>query len=185
MGHELGEQGMLLEGWIRLHDGARREACFLDELRIRERGHGEVRHAGLLDAEELARTAELEVRFGQREPVIGLRQRFQPPPRCRIVRRGKEAVGLLGTAADAAMTMRVAFGTSTPTSMTAVDTRTSWLPPLNSRIVRSFWRAGIRPCSMATRRSGNARASVALTSPSLEIGRSPCDGVNTTSIGVQ
>ena len=46
----------------------------------------------------------------------------------------------------------VALGTSTPTSITVVATRTSSLPAAKSRMTASFSSAGSRPCRMPTRR---------------------------------
>ena len=60
--------------------------------------------------------------------------------------------------------MRVALGTSTPTSMTVVAT-SSWISPsLKRRMVRSLAGAGMRPCTMATLSSGRAAASAAAVS---------------------
>src|SRR6185437_4049601 len=52
------------------------------------------------------------------------------------------------------MTITVALGTSTPTSITVVETNTSISPFWNSRMVRSFFSASRRPCSRPTGRSG-------------------------------
>ena len=49
------------------------------------------------------------------------------------------------------ITMAVAFGTLTPTSMTVVATRTSASPAANRRITSSLSSGGIRPCSTSTR----------------------------------
>ena len=43
------------------------------------------------------------------------------------------------------MTISVAFGTSTPTSMTVVATNNPILPSLNAYMPRSFSRGGMRP----------------------------------------
>ena len=48
-------------------------------------------------------------------------------------------------------TIVVALATSTPTSMTVVDTRTSISPAAKARMVRSLSSGVIRPCSLATR----------------------------------
>ncbi len=62
------------------------------------------------------------------------------------------------------MTMSVALGTSTPTSMTVVATK-SWIPPsLKRRMVESFAAGGIRPWTRPTASSGNAAASAAAVS---------------------
>ena len=63
------------------------------------------------------------------------------------------------------MTITVAFGTSTPTSITVVATRTSIWPAENSRITRSFSSGCSRPCKMPSRRPASGPASsVAATS---------------------
>ena len=49
------------------------------------------------------------------------------------------------------MTMTVAFGTFTPTSMTVVDTSSVISPAANARMIRSFSAGFIRPCRQATR----------------------------------
>ncbi len=48
-------------------------------------------------------------------------------------------------------TIIVAFATSTPTSITVVDTSTSMSPAANARITSSLRSAAIRPCSISTR----------------------------------
>ena len=53
------------------------------------------------------------------------------------------------------MSMTVAFGTSMPTSITVVATKTSISPSRNRRMIVSRSSAGTRPCSSATRRSAN------------------------------
>ncbi len=53
-------------------------------------------------------------------------------------------------------TMTVAFGTSTPTSMTVVATSTSSSPAANRRITASLSSGVIRPCSTSTRRPDRA-----------------------------
>ena len=52
--------------------------------------------------------------------------------------------------------MIVAFGTSTPTSITVVDTSTSIAPDRNSVITRSFSADVSRPCSNARRRPASS-----------------------------
>ncbi len=49
--------------------------------------------------------------------------------------------------------MTVALGTSTPTSITVVATRTSTSPAANACITASFSSGAIRPCSISRRRS--------------------------------
>ena len=56
------------------------------------------------------------------------------------------------------ITMSVAFGTSTPTSITVVAT-SSWIRPLlNASIAESRAAAGMRPCTSPTFTSGSASA---------------------------
>ena len=54
------------------------------------------------------------------------------------------------------MTISAAFGTSTPTSMTVVDTSTSVSPRAKADIISSFSFAFILPCMQAILRSGRA-----------------------------
>ena len=62
------------------------------------------------------------------------------------------------------ITITVAFGTSTPTSMTVVAT-SSWIRPAwNSSIVASFCRGGMRPCTSPTFSCGSASVSWAAVS---------------------
>ena len=62
-------------------------------------------------------------------------------------------------------TIVVALATSTPTSITVVDTRTSISPAAKARIVRSFSSGGSRPWSAATAaRAAGRRSSSATTS---------------------
>ena len=56
------------------------------------------------------------------------------------------------------MTMSEALGTSTPTSMTVVDTSTSSSPRWKAPITSSFSRAFILPWTKPTRSSGNTRS---------------------------
>ena len=71
-------------------------------------------------------------------------------------------------------TMTVAFGTSTPTSMTVVATRTSRSPSVKARMTRSFSSAGIRPCSAATRSPASGPfSSAGATSSTASGGRRP------------
>ena len=53
------------------------------------------------------------------------------------------------------MTITVALATSTPTSITVVETSTSISPAANAFIVESLSSALIRPCNMATRSPAN------------------------------
>ena len=53
------------------------------------------------------------------------------------------------------MSMTVALGTSTPTSITVVDTKTSRSPFRKEVITFSFSLDGICPCSSPRRRSGH------------------------------
>ncbi len=63
------------------------------------------------------------------------------------------------------MTITVAFGTSTPTSITVVATRTSISPAENARITRSFSSGCSLPCRMPSRSPASGPASrVAATS---------------------
>ena len=55
--------------------------------------------------------------------------------------------------------MTLAFGTSIPTSITLVATRTWIVLSRNARIVTSRSSAFNRPCTRPTRSSGKARAS--------------------------
>ena len=57
------------------------------------------------------------------------------------------------------MIIRLALGTSTPTSITVVDTSTLICPPANSDITAAFSAGGMRPCSRPTILSGNAALS--------------------------
>ena len=57
------------------------------------------------------------------------------------------------------MTIRLALGTSTPTSMTVVATSSCVRPALNSCIAFSLARGGMRPWTRPTRTSGSAAAS--------------------------
>ncbi|CAB5031073.1 unannotated protein [freshwater metagenome] len=50
------------------------------------------------------------------------------------------------------MTMTVALGTSTPTSITVVDINTSISPAENADMVESFTSLESRPCKGATRK---------------------------------
>ena len=72
------------------------------------------------------------------------------------------------------MTITVAFGTSTPTSITVVATRTSTWPAENPRITRSFSSGGSRPCKMPSRSPASWPASsVAATSSTASGWRRP------------
>jgi hypothetical protein len=62
------------------------------------------------------------------------------------------------------MTIRLAFGTSTPTSITVVATSRSRRPALNACITVSLRAGGIRPCTSPIRSSGSASASAAAVS---------------------
>ncbi len=62
------------------------------------------------------------------------------------------------------ITMRLAFGTSTPTSMTVVATSRSSLPALNDTMTASFFLPVMRPCTRPMRTSGRAEASTAAVS---------------------
>ena len=62
------------------------------------------------------------------------------------------------------MTMSVAFGTSTPTSITVVATKSWILPSLKRRIVPSLARGGMRPWTSPTLSSGSAAANAAAVS---------------------
>ncbi len=62
------------------------------------------------------------------------------------------------------ITISVAFGTSTPTSMTVVATSSWILPALKASIAWSFDFGGMRPCTSPTRTSGSASASAAAVS---------------------
>ena len=102
-------------------------------------------------ADQIARAAHREVLLGDPEAVLGLAQDFQPPPaglRQRRLVEQKAARGLAPPArpcreAGAAgrgrtisarsITMMTASGTSTPTSMTVVATRTCARPVAKSR----------------------------------------------------
>ena len=55
--------------------------------------------------------------------------------------------------------MTVAFGTSTPTSMTVVATSTSSAPARKAAIVASFSAGAIRPCSSPRRSPASSPAS--------------------------
>ena len=59
------------------------------------------------------------------------------------------------------MIIRLAFGTSTPTSITVVATSTSVLPAANAAIARSLSRGFMRPCISPTDRVGSASRSIA------------------------
>jgi hypothetical protein len=54
------------------------------------------------------------------------------------------------------MTMVLAFGTSTPTSMTVVATSTSMRPAANDCMMASFSSLDVRPCSDSMRRAARA-----------------------------
>ena len=56
-------------------------------------------------------------------------------------------------------TMTVAFGTSTPTSMTMVATSVSRFPSVKARMTRSLSSDGIRPCRIATRNPASGSCS--------------------------
>ena len=57
-------------------------------------------------------------------------------------------------------TMTVALGTSTPTSMTVVDTSTSSSPALNACMTASFSLGLSFPCKSPTRRPGSSGQAV-------------------------
>ena len=61
------------------------------------------------------------------------------------------------------MTIRLAFGTSTPTSITVVATSTPMRARVNAAITAAFSAAGMRPCSSPTWQPGSAAASTALS----------------------
>ena len=72
------------------------------------------------------------------------------------------------------ITITVALGTSTPTSMTVVETRTCTSPWAKACIVRSFSSGGIRPCSISTRRpASSTSASWGASSSTARNGRAP------------
>ena len=56
------------------------------------------------------------------------------------------------------MSMTEALGTSMPTSMTVVETRTWISPALNRRMIASLSSNDSRPCRSPTTRSGNTSA---------------------------
>ena len=62
------------------------------------------------------------------------------------------------------MIIRLASGTSTPTSMTVVATSRSSRPALNAVITASLRAPGMRPCTSPMRTSGSAAASAAAVS---------------------
>ena len=129
--------------------------------------------AGLPRAEEIARPAQLEVLLRDHESVGRLRHHLQPLARL-VGRAGTGTAGRMTTAARrdrrgpaagaaargrsarrARSPSRVAFGTSTPTSITVVETSIWISPAANARITRSLTSCFIRPCSSATRYAGN------------------------------
>ena len=62
------------------------------------------------------------------------------------------------------MTIRLAFGTSTPTSITVVATSRSSSPCLNAVMTASLRPPGMRPCTSPMRTPGSAAASAAAVS---------------------
>ncbi len=62
------------------------------------------------------------------------------------------------------MTIRVALGTSTPTSITVVATSSWILPALKASIAASLAALGMRPCTSPTRSPGSAALRVAAVS---------------------
>src|SRR6266513_2672755 len=66
--------------------------------------------------------------------------------------------------------IRVALGTSTPTSITVVATRSWILPSLKASIASSFLAEGMRPCTSPTRIPGSASAALAEALPGIRVG---------------
>ena len=125
--------------------------------------------SGLRRAQDVALAALLDVEAGQREPVGRGRDGVDPlagrragrhlgdqqadarraPPR--PIRPRSWCSCETPNRSASITTITVAFGTSTPTSITVVATRTSIRPAANSVIVRSFSSGVSRPCSAASR----------------------------------
>ena len=129
--------------------------------------------AALAGAEHVALAALLEVEAGEGEPVgrrgDGLQAlRRADPARRSVISRQRPGASPRPTRPrswcswetpnrSASMTtMTVAFGTSTPTSITVVATRTSISPAAKARITASLSSAGSRPCSTSTRSPARA-----------------------------
>ena len=96
------EEGIVLEGRVAGDEGGRFLVRDLDEADVGEVFHGDVGEAGLARSEERARTAELEVLFGDIEAARVLGEGLEPPVLLASeFSREEEAVGLVFAAADA------------------------------------------------------------------------------------
>ena len=155
----------------------------LEQVAVAEEvGDAEGRHAPLPRAEEVAGAADLEVLLRDREAVLGrdhdveprARHLGQPPVGQEHAGRGRRAAARRARAAGGAgrgrsarrarSPSRVAFGTSTPTSMTVVATSTWISPREKAPIASSFSALFMRPWRRPTRTPGSAAAHSAAAS---------------------
>jgi hypothetical protein len=147
----------------RARPGRRRRAC-----RLHQVGEAQQRVAALACAHELARAADLEVAARDLEAVGASR----PSPCSRPCRSATAAVCTAARRrwpprrgptrprswcscdrpkrSACSMTIRLALGTSTPTSITVVATSKGICPCVKSDITAAFSAAGMRPCSRPT-----------------------------------
>ena len=124
-------------------------------------------------AEEIARPAQLQIGVGDPKAVGRLAKNFESRGRFFVLRIRHQNTGRFFFAAPHSaaqlvqlgeaeafrsafsMSITFAFGTSTPTSMTTVETSMSISPFAKARITASFSRGRIRPCKSPSRRDAN------------------------------
>jgi hypothetical protein len=155
-------------------------------------GEAELRFAGLARAENLAGAAQAKVLLGDAEAVIGLAHQSEPRARrlAQDIAAQQQADAVLVSAPDPAAQLvelgetkavgmfddhQGGIGTSTPTSITVVATRTAIRPVAKASITASFSGPFIRPwttptlspkrsCRRRARSSAAARSEASLSS---------------------